>query len=93
MTQQASGRKHGKLRVRRGAGRRAQDSDGIAYANPGMFIGGGHNYFFGSAHPAGFHMSMADGSVRNVTYEIDPTVFNALGTRNGDETVDSTAVN
>ncbi len=33
------------------------------------------DYFrFGSAHPAGLHMLMADGSVHSIPYEIDPEV-------------------
>ena len=35
----------------------------------------------GSAHPSGFNAVFADGSVHNVTYGIDPGVFNALGGR------------
>jgi type II secretory pathway pseudopilin PulG len=70
-----------------------QDSEPIAYANPGMFSGTGHNYYFGSAHTAGFHMAFADGSVRTVQYTIDVTVFNALGTRAGGEQDDTSDVN
>jgi len=42
---------------------------------------------FGSAHPATFHMAMCDASVRGVSYDVDPTVHNNLGTRAGDDTV------
>lgn len=42
---------------------------------------------FGSAHPSGFYMAMCDGSVRSVSYDVDPVVHDALGTRNGGETV------
>lgn len=36
---------------------------------------------FGSSHPAGFNIALADGSVRLLSYSIDPTVFARLGTR------------
>jgi hypothetical protein len=44
--------------------------------------------FFGSAHTSGINCVNADGSVRSVSFTVDTTVFNALGTRNGEETVD-----
>jgi prepilin-type N-terminal cleavage/methylation domain-containing protein/prepilin-type processing-associated H-X9-DG protein len=44
-------------------------------------------YHFGSAHIAGINAAFADGSVRSIAYDIDVLVFNALGTRNGEETV------
>lgn len=36
---------------------------------------------FGSAHPAGSQFAMADGSVRLITYDIDPEVHRANGNR------------
>ena len=48
---------------------------------------------FGSAHTAGIQCVFADGSVHMISYDIDPVVFNALGTRSGQETVDSNVVN
>lgn len=42
---------------------------------------------FGSAHPGGFHMAFCDGSVQSINYDVDVFLFNALGTRNGEETV------
>lgn len=42
---------------------------------------------FGSAHPSSFFMSMCDGSIHGMSYDIDPEVHHALGTRNGGETV------
>lgn len=50
---------------------------------------GGTNvlHHFGSAHTAGINAVYADGSVRSFNYDIDPVVFNALGTRNGEENV------
>jgi hypothetical protein len=47
---------------------------------------------FGSAHTAGFNMVFADGAVHGINYEIDIFLFNRLGTRNGDETVDMSQV-
>ncbi len=35
--------------------------------------------YFGSAHPSGMNAVFADGSVRIISYTIDPNVFNALG--------------
>ena len=43
---------------------------------------------WGSAHAAGFHMMMADGSTETINYEIDPATHLALGTRAGGETAD-----
>jgi prepilin-type processing-associated H-X9-DG protein len=40
-------------------------------------------FHFGSAHPGGFNVVFADGSVHTVNYDIDLNVFNAIGTRNG----------
>jgi prepilin-type N-terminal cleavage/methylation domain-containing protein/prepilin-type processing-associated H-X9-DG protein len=42
-----------------------------------------YEWHFGSAHPGGFNVVFADGSVHTVNYDIDLNVFNALGTRNG----------
>jgi hypothetical protein len=36
---------------------------------------------FGSSHPAGFYMSYCDGSVRNVSYDIDPFVHSYSSNR------------
>jgi prepilin-type N-terminal cleavage/methylation domain-containing protein/prepilin-type processing-associated H-X9-DG protein len=36
---------------------------------------------FGSAHPSGCHFAMADGSVRTVSYAIDPEVHRRTGNR------------
>jgi prepilin-type N-terminal cleavage/methylation domain-containing protein/prepilin-type processing-associated H-X9-DG protein len=37
---------------------------------------------FGSAHPGGMQVTMADGSVHTIPYDIDPVVFRRLGVRN-----------
>jgi prepilin-type N-terminal cleavage/methylation domain-containing protein len=44
--------------------------------------------FFGSAHVSGLNAAYADGSVHTIQFDIDVPVFNALGTRNGEETID-----
>ena len=41
---------------------------------------------FGSYHPGGCMMQLADGSVRFVSQTIDLTVWRAVGSRNGGET-------
>jgi prepilin-type N-terminal cleavage/methylation domain-containing protein/prepilin-type processing-associated H-X9-DG protein len=40
-------------------------------------------FLLGSAHTGGLNAVFADGSVRTIGYDIDPYVYNALGTRNG----------
>jgi prepilin-type N-terminal cleavage/methylation domain-containing protein/prepilin-type processing-associated H-X9-DG protein len=44
---------------------------------------------FGSAHASGFNMSMCDGSVRMLTFSIDPWVHSYLGNRRDGKPVDS----
>ncbi|HMO85910.1 MAG TPA: DUF1559 domain-containing protein, partial [Lacipirellulaceae bacterium] len=44
--------------------------------------------FFGSAHPSGINAVFADASCRQISFEVDFVVFNALGTRDGEETFD-----
>lgn len=41
-------------------------------------------FMFGSAHPGGFNVVLADGSVRTVSYDVDMHILNSLGTRNGE---------
>jgi prepilin-type N-terminal cleavage/methylation domain-containing protein len=48
--------------------------------------------FFGSAHPAGVNAVYADASAHFINFEIDHLVFNALGTRAGEESVDLSAL-
>ena len=45
-------------------------------------------YAFGSAHPSTFYMAMCDSSIHAVSYDIDPQIHHALGTRNGGEVTD-----
>jgi prepilin-type N-terminal cleavage/methylation domain-containing protein len=42
---------------------------------------------FGSPHPAGVQAVFADGSVRSIGFNVDVVVFNALATRDGDESI------
>jgi prepilin-type N-terminal cleavage/methylation domain-containing protein len=57
-------------------------------------FGGGYNVLhFGSAHVGGLNTAFADGSIHTLGFDIDVLVFNALGTRNGEETIPSDAWN
>jgi prepilin-type N-terminal cleavage/methylation domain-containing protein len=44
---------------------------------------------FGSAHPAGWHVALCDGSVRMMTFDIAETVHRRLANRNDGEVVDA----
>ncbi|HEX4414349.1 MAG TPA: DUF1559 domain-containing protein [Lacipirellulaceae bacterium] len=63
-------------------------------ANP---VCGSYNvYQFGSPHTGGINAVFADGSVHTVSFDIDVTIFNSLGTRNGmalGESNDLTGIN
>ncbi len=48
--------------------------------------------FFGSAHPAGFHMAFCDGSVQKLSFAIDPVVHAYLGGRADGEPTDLSKV-
>ena len=69
------------------------DSDGFCFAaNTDQFCTGSSNaevFFFGSAHSSGINAVFADGSVHHIRYDVDGLLFNALGTRNGEETLDT----
>jgi prepilin-type N-terminal cleavage/methylation domain-containing protein len=45
--------------------------------------------FFGSAHAGGVNAVYADASGHFINFEVDHLVFNALGTRAGEETIDT----
>ncbi|MBA3482552.1 MAG: DUF1559 domain-containing protein [Pirellulales bacterium] len=72
------------------------DSDGICFTPAtDQFCsseGGAEVFFFGSAHPSGINAVMGDGSVRAIVYGVDGLVFNSLGTRNGEETIDTSSL-
>jgi prepilin-type processing-associated H-X9-DG protein len=79
-----------------------QDGDGIGWSSflknyfdddPGTPFALSNVFHFGSAHPGGINAVFADGSCHTISYDIDPVVFNAYGTRNGNETVSSDGVN
>jgi len=70
----------------------AWDPDVVRYTGQGAgpnprkdSPGGVSGYDFGSAHSTGINTLMGDGSVRHITYSIDATTFNNLGTRAGGE--------
>jgi prepilin-type processing-associated H-X9-DG protein len=43
---------------------------------------------FGSAHPSGVNSVFGDGSVHSIRFDVDVVLFNRLGARNDEETVD-----
>ncbi len=47
-----------------------------------------NQFCFGSAHPSGWNVCFADGSVRTMRYTIDLNVHSALGSRNSGEVFD-----
>ena len=48
----------------------------------------GH-FIFGSAHPRVFNMALCDGSVRSLSYDIDPKTHSLMGSRNDGKAVDT----
>lgn len=76
-----------------------QDGDGAGFQfqpqnSPADLFGIDRDvYYFGSAHPSGFNGIFADGSIRGLNYDVDVVLFNALGTRAGEEVVDDSSIN
>ena len=46
------------------------------------------NWYYGSAHDAGFFMALCDGSVRMVNFSIDPAIHILLGNRKDGQPID-----
>jgi prepilin-type N-terminal cleavage/methylation domain-containing protein len=46
---------------------------------------------FGSAHGTGCNFTLCDGSIRTISYEVDPTVFSNLGNRSDGRVIDESA--
>jgi prepilin-type processing-associated H-X9-DG protein len=44
---------------------------------------------FGSSHPGRFNVAFADGSVRPLSYTIDPAIFGFLGNKNDGQIIDT----
>jgi len=59
---------------------------------PGSVGGVWNVLHFGSPHKGGINAVFADGSVHTISYDVDLVVFNALASRNGDETLDKAGV-
>jgi len=64
------------------------DPDTVRYTGQGVGANprpdssaGISGYDIGSAHPTGIQAVFADGSVRSISYSVDPTIFNYLGDR------------
>jgi len=45
---------------------------------------GSANGCFGSAHPSGVNFVFCDGSVRQIEFSIDPSIFTPMGNRDRD---------
>jgi prepilin-type N-terminal cleavage/methylation domain-containing protein/prepilin-type processing-associated H-X9-DG protein len=49
----------------------------------------GRDDLFGSSHPGRFNAVLADGSVRSISYSIEPTVFASLGNKSDGQVINS----
>jgi prepilin-type processing-associated H-X9-DG protein len=54
--------------------------------NPANTHGGGR---YGGRHPGGFNGALGDGSVRFISFTMDPIMFNRLGNRGDGEVLDN----
>jgi prepilin-type N-terminal cleavage/methylation domain-containing protein len=76
-----------------GAGATAQNFNTIRFTDPTLLpirddeLTGASGGAFGSPHPGTWHGVMADGSVRHISYTIDPSVYAGLGTIAGREII------
>jgi len=59
-----------------------------AQDRPGYATNGTCSWNFGSAHEAGFNMAFCDGTVRKISYSIDPTIHMQLGHRSDGQPTD-----
>jgi hypothetical protein len=48
-----------------------------------------YTWRFGSAHPSGFQMALADGSVRSISYSIEETIHRRLADRRDGQPIDA----
>jgi prepilin-type processing-associated H-X9-DG protein len=55
---------------------------------PDARSGGSGDLRFGSSHPGRFNVVFADGSVRSISYSINPTVFSYLGNKADGKVID-----
>jgi prepilin-type N-terminal cleavage/methylation domain-containing protein len=55
-------------------------------------LGDGEFHLFGSAHPSGFFMVFCDGSVRAISYDVDPFTHSYLASRLDGKVVDSSSL-
>jgi prepilin-type N-terminal cleavage/methylation domain-containing protein len=69
----------------------AQDTNMATTANCGEFGGGGMCQY-GSSHPTGMMGALCDGSVRRISYSVNPTVFKNLCVRNDGQVINPTSL-
>jgi prepilin-type processing-associated H-X9-DG protein len=61
--------------------------DGPSGSTGSELSGSTFGFRFGSAHSAGINAGFADGSVRLISYDIEPLMFNRLGHRSDGDLV------
>jgi hypothetical protein len=66
------------------------DTDAICHGGQAAAACAGttDTYFFGSAHTTGINAAFGDGAVRLISFSVDIVLFNNIGSRNGEETID-----